>query len=275
MSRKSTKTKEEREFDEFYRTPCGSFMSALGNYNFLIEQMIQAHPEEETLKTEFDESSDILKFYVESFENFERLEEFYIDDKNLLLALLESMDVEKREKIFKIIGTYIQIAEKSEENAVFTNLLPVVQSYNATAPVFSAINLGEQKYAVLLRQVFRFSIKNSELFIDNPKNETELDFGYEYKNYTLICRSKMKQVSSNPDELKFIFDFFDLLSKQEQIYFFQGILASFIDCCQSDLDKDKLSFENELEFVAVARQIQWELDKKYKITKRIEKKNEN
>ncbi len=277
MSQKKVNSHVDKEFEEFYKTPVGAFIAALGNYNYLIEQMLLEHPEEETLKTENETSTESLRFFVEKFENFQRIDDYYIDDTKLLLAMLDEIDSEKRERIFKIVGTYIQMIEKSEgENSsseIFTELLPVVKAYNETASVYSKIELGEGQYALLLRQIFRFSIKNAESFIEQPKNETELNFGYEFRNYSLICRSKMKTVTTDSDSIQFVFDFYETLTEQEKQYFMDGILASFIECCQSDLDKERSTFDNELEYSSVERQIQWEIKKKYKLNQKKDQEN--
>lgn len=263
----SKKSAEEKDFEEFYKTPVGMVISTLGNYNSLISEMIKEHPDEEELHEEYDESSLLMKNFVGIFENFEHLDSFYIDDVNLVLMLLEKLSEEDRNSIFRILGTYIEIltrtAETSKNSSVLTDETDAVKNlYNITAPVFMKIDLGEESYKKLLRQIFRVSVYNAERYIKNPKNETDLDFGYEYKNYALILRSKMKTVKTDSDKIDFVFDFVDCLEQNEKDYFKNGILTSFIDCIQHDLDNQNNTFENELEYMSLARQVQWKLQKR-------------
>ncbi|MCR4790388.1 MAG: hypothetical protein K5839_04855, partial [Treponemataceae bacterium] len=242
----SRKTQEEKQFQEFYNTPVGILMSTIGNYNFVIQQMLKEHPDEKDLLSEFDISAQYMKKFVEAFENFDRITDYYIDDVNLVAAILEKMEEKDRNTVLQICGTYIQMMTRSKNDvpkALEVHLTQAITVYNQIAPVFMDINLGGERYAKVLRQIFRFSVKNAEMFINNPKNENDLEFGYQYKNYALIFRQKIKELKSDPDKIEFFHEFFQGLAVDEKDFFKKGILASFIDCCQSDIDNENRTFE--------------------------------
>ena len=273
-----SKKKKKNLVDEFFETPVGSFMAAFENYVFLIKELLKNAHEDETLLEELDAAQTSEKIFIEKFENFSRIDDFYIDDVNLLISMLEEIDEENRNKILKTISTYINFVGKVDEDESFKNineidklfqeLQPAAKSYCEVAPVFFKVNLSENQYAVLLRQVFRFLVDFSQKFLENQVDIEKFQVGYDLKNYSLIFRRKIKNVKANADSIDFIFEFFESLSEDEKDYFSMMTIPIFIECCQKDLDAESPMFENEENFVFLARQVKWALDKKYHITEK-------